>query len=202
MDNNDSASIRTNIASIHRPTRRHNIFLSHSGAQKDFVEQLCEDLERANQTPFFDKRPDSLPKGVPFAPFIFTATQECDLAIVVVSQHYFTRSKWPMTELDKIVHNGKKDSSRAMILPLFYRMSCKEFKNPRRREGWFQQWAEWAESDGRVSVERWKAAVRELDGRNGMEYVKGLGEVAYRKEIVRIVGEMLLMQRTVEEEVL
>lgn len=33
----------------------HNIFLSHSGAQKNFVEQLCEDLQRAKQSPFFDK---------------------------------------------------------------------------------------------------------------------------------------------------
>ena len=42
---------------------KHTIFMSHSGAQKNFVEQLCEDLIRAKQAPFFDKRPDSLPKG-------------------------------------------------------------------------------------------------------------------------------------------
>lgn len=64
---------------------RHTIFLSHNRAQMNFVEQLCEDLERANQAPFFDKRPDNLLKGEKFAQLIFRAARQCHLAIVVVS---------------------------------------------------------------------------------------------------------------------
>ncbi|KAG0622340.1 hypothetical protein M758_3G090500 [Ceratodon purpureus] len=173
--------------------RRHNIFLSHSGSQKDFVEQLCEDLERAKQSPFFDKRPHSLPKGEEFAPLIFTAAQECELAVVVLSEEYFTRSKWPMLELVRIVQ-----SPGCLILPLFYRLSCKEFKKPKRRERWFQVWDEWSKSDDRISLDVWKNSLRELEGRNGMEYVKAIGEVSYRKDIVATICG--LMQRRSQEE--
>lgn len=111
-----------------------NIFLSHSGAQKDFVEQLREDLERAGQSPFFDKRTNSLPKGEEFAGRIFTAAEECDLAIVVVSEEYFTRTKWPMQELVAL----SRAPGCKKILPLFFGISCKEFKNPERRRHWYQ----------------------------------------------------------------
>lgn len=158
---------------------RHTIFLSHSGAQKNFVEQLCEDLERAKQVPFFDKRPDSLPKGEKFAQLIFQAARQCQLAIVVVSEEYFSRSKWPMLELVAFVQAGK-----CTILPLFLGMSCKEFGDLKRRELWFERWNEWAQEDPRIQIDVWKEALRDLDGRNGLEYSEALGEVAYRKEVV------------------
>ena len=183
-----------NVPILQMDIRRHNIFLSHSGSQKDFVEQLCEDLERAKQSPFFDKRPHSLPKGEEFAPLIFTAAQECELAVVVLSEEYFTRSKWPMLELVRIVQ-----SPGCSILPLFYRLSCKEFKKPKRRERWFQVWDEWSKSDDRISLDVWKNSLRELEGRNGMEYVKAIGEVSYRKDIVATICG--LMQRRSQEEV-
>jgi hypothetical protein len=72
----------------------HKIFLSHSGVQKDFVEQLCEDLEGCKHFPFFDKRPSSLPKGKRFAKLILKAAQQCQMAVVVLSEDYVT-SKWP-----------------------------------------------------------------------------------------------------------
>ena len=75
----------------------HKIFLSHSGAQKDFVEELCGDLERHYHFPFFDRRPSCLPKGDRFPELILKAPQQCEMAVVVVSKDYFT-SKWPMIE--------------------------------------------------------------------------------------------------------
>ena len=158
---------------------KHTIFLSHSGAQKNFVEQLCEDLERARQAPFFDKRPDSLPKGEKFAQLIFQAAQQCQLAIVVMSEEYFSRSKWPMLELAAFVQAPK-----CTILPLFYGISCKEFGDGERRQRWFERWEKWAREDPRIQVEVWKEALHELDRRNGMEYVEAIGEVAYRKDVV------------------
>ncbi|KAG0556952.1 hypothetical protein KC19_11G090300 [Ceratodon purpureus] len=158
---------------------KHTMFLSHSGAQKGFVEQLCEDLERAKQVPFFDKRPDSLPKGEKFAQLIFQAARQCPLAIVVVSEEYFTRSKWPMLELGAFVQTGK-----CTILPLFLGITCKQFGDVKRREEWFRRWSEWAQEDPRIQVDVWKEALRDLDGRNGLEFSEALGEVAYRKEVV------------------
>lgn len=158
---------------------RHTIFLSHSGAQKNFVEQLCEDLERAKRTPFFDKRPDSLPKGEVFAQYIFNAARQCELAIVVVSEEYFSRSRWPMLELCAFAQ-----SSKCKILPLFFGLSCKEFSNVERRQRWFQTWDAWAQADPRIRVDDWKNALRELERRNGLEYVEAVGEVAYRKDVV------------------
>ena len=164
------------------------IFLSHSGAQKDFVEQLCEDLERAEQPPFFDKRLDSLPKGERFAPLIFKAIQSSELTVVVVSEEYFTKSKWPMLELASIVQGAG-----CKILPLFFGLSCEEYKNLKRREQWFQVWDKWSKEDDRICLDVWRAALWNLDGINGMEYVKATGEVAYRRQIVTIVCD--IMQR-------
>ena len=153
---------------------------------KSFVEQLCEDLERAKQSPFFDKRPHSLPTGEEFAPLICTAAQECELAVVVPSQEYFTRSTWPMMELVKIVR-----APGCSILPLFYRLSCKEFKNSKRRERWFRVWDGWSKSDNRISLDVWKDALRALEGRNGMEYVKPIGEVSSRMDIKATLSDMM-----------
>jgi hypothetical protein len=165
--------------------RSHEIFLSHSGAQKDFVDQLCVDLERAKRTPFFDRR--SLSKGEEFGQQLLTAAQECAVAVVVVSEEYFSRSKWPMLELTAIV----QAPSRPRILPLFL-LSCKEFKKPKRRQRWFALWEEWAKADPRVRPSAWKEALRVLEGRTGMEFVRQTGEVAYRKDIVTAVCSMVL----------
>ena len=73
---------------------KHKIFLSHSGAQKDFVEYLCGELEKHHHFPFFDKRSSSLPKGDRFPELILKAAQECQMAIVVISEEYFLL-KWP-----------------------------------------------------------------------------------------------------------
>jgi hypothetical protein len=158
---------------------RHTIFLSHSGAQKNFVEQLYEDLGRAKQTPFFDKRPDSLPKGEKFAQLIFQAARQCELAVVVVSEEYFSRSKWPMLELVAFVQ-----ARHCVILPLFFGLSCNEFSDVKRRQLWFKRWDEWAQEDARIRVDVWKEALKELDRRNGLEYAEALGEVTFRREVV------------------
>ncbi|KAG0601145.1 hypothetical protein M758_11G087100 [Ceratodon purpureus] len=176
---------------------KHTMFLSHSGAQKGFVEQLCEDLERAKQVPFFDKRPDSLPKGEKFAQLIFQAARQCPLAIVVVSEEYFTRSKWPMLELGAFVQTGK-----CTILPLFLGMTCKQFGDVKRREEWFRRWSEWAQEDPRIQVDVWKEALRDLDGRNGLEFSEALGEVAYRKEVVATACTILAKNVQLREQML
>jgi hypothetical protein len=127
--------------------------------QKDFVDQLCVNLERAKRTSFFDRR--SLLKGEEFGQWLLTAAQECVVAVVVVSEQYFSRSKWPMLELAIIV----QAPSRPRILPLFL-LFCKEFKKLKRRQRWFALWEEWAKADPYVHSSAWKEARRWCTGRH------------------------------------
>lgn len=178
---------------IVRIRQKHNIFLSHSGAQKDFVEQLCVDLERATLHPFFDKRSNCLPKGEEFAHRILTAATECEVAVIVITDEYFYRTKWPMLELVAVV-----EAPGCKILPLFYGLTCNEFKKQKRRDRWFRKWNEWAQLDSRIDVDTWKRALRKLDGLNGMEFKKALGEVSYRKEAVDEMCKMMQLSSQYE----
>jgi hypothetical protein len=67
---------------------KHKVFLSHSGAQKDFVEHLCVDLERCDRYPFFDKRRNSFRIGEKFPKLIFDAIEQCWVAVVVLSESF------------------------------------------------------------------------------------------------------------------
>ena len=86
---------------------KHRIFLSHSGFQKEFVWHLCEALQDRGHSPFFDKLPSSLPKGERFAELILEAAKQCEMAVVVVSEEYFT-SRWPMIELHSFAEAVRK----------------------------------------------------------------------------------------------
>ena len=98
--------------------RDHKVFLSHSSAQKGFVEQLCVDLERCDRHPFFDKRHSSLPFGANFPQLIFQAIQQCQVGVLVLSQDYFTCTKWPMLELVAMA-KFKLQNPHFIILPIF-----------------------------------------------------------------------------------
>jgi hypothetical protein len=162
----------------------HKIFLSYSGAQKDFVDQLCGDLEKFHHFPFYDKRPSSLPKGERFPELILKAAQECQMAVVVVSEEYFL-SKWPMTELHAFVQARLKSNTKLKIFPLFYKLSVSEFGNKERRDQWVNEWEEWAKTDLRINVNAWKDSLKVLASFNGIEYNQGFkGIEAYLKSIV------------------
>lgn len=95
---------------------KHDIFLSHSGQEKAFVEQLYHDLKRMNQRPFFDQESNCLPKAQKSAPEIIEAAEQCRVGVVVVSEGCLT-SKWPMLELSRFVECGVK------LFPLFFKLS-------------------------------------------------------------------------------
>lgn len=162
----------------------HKIFLSHNGAQKDFVEQLCEDLEKRYHFPFFDRRPSSLPKGERFPELILKATKQCEMAVVVISEEYFL-SKWPMIELHAFVQARLTSNTNLKILPLFYGLSVKEFTNEKRRLHWFKKWEDWAKIDSRINFKEWKESLKVLASFNGIEYnPDSRGVQAYRENIV------------------
>ncbi|KAG0611358.1 hypothetical protein M758_7G135500 [Ceratodon purpureus] len=168
---------------------KHKIFLSHSGAQKDFVEYLCGELERRHHFPFFDRRASSLPKGERFPELILKAAQQCKMAVVVISEDYFA-SKWPMIELNAFVQARSRSNTRLKILPLFYKLSVLEFGNEERRAQWFKKWEGWAQADVRININEWKEALKVLASFNGIEYNPILGGTqTYLKSIVTSICE-------------
>ncbi|KAG0575671.1 hypothetical protein KC19_5G022200 [Ceratodon purpureus] len=166
---------------------KHRIFLSHSGAQKDFVEILCEALENHGRFPFFDRRHSSLPKGESFPERILAAARQCQMGVVVVSEEYFM-SKWPMIELDAFVQTRLKQEeqqseTKLKILPLFYKLSLAEFENEERRAAWYSKWEDLAKEDKRINISSWKDSLRQLKRFNGIEYHHNMSLMAYRDEI-------------------
>jgi hypothetical protein len=70
-----------------------DIFLSHSGAQKEFVELLNAELGRVcgQYSVFFDR--DTIQHGDQISTTISDYAKTCKLAVAVLSEEYFTRSR-------------------------------------------------------------------------------------------------------------
>lgn len=135
---------------------RHNIFLSHSNddADMDFAERLCKDLEEVKQSPFFWKEQRSMIVGEFPIPIILEAARACDLAVVIVSKAYFTRNKLPILELVEIMKESRSRKTRMKIIPLFYGLTLREYKDLVRRRRWFDQWESFV--DERWTYVRWR----------------------------------------------
>ena len=177
----------------------HKIFLSHSGAQKEFVEQLCKDLESRRRFPFYDRRPSSLPKGERFPDLIKAAVAQCEMMVVVVSEEFFT-SKWPMIELNGFVQASKGKDNLKKILPLFYGLNVEEFSESYRQEKWFRTWETMAKSDDRIKVDEWKDSLKGLHAFNGWPYDRHKKEVvAYREEIVSSICKAIPSENQYDE---
>lgn len=154
------------------------------------MEQLCVDLENAGYSPFFDRRPDSLPKGERFPELIFEAAQKCLVAVVVLSQEFFI-SKWPMLELVAFVKAKKTVNPNLKILPLFYNLRAKDFKDQQIRKDVISLAENHAIVDGRINPQEWKDSIDVLESTNGEDFTNfGGSEVAYRRAIVASICKM------------
>jgi len=83
---------------------KHKIFLSHSGAQKTFVVQLCKDLEDLNYFPFFIINVPThylQEKGIKPKSLMLPKIAKY-LWWLILSREYLS-SKWPMLELVEFV---------------------------------------------------------------------------------------------------
>ncbi|KAG0577398.1 hypothetical protein KC19_5G153200 [Ceratodon purpureus] len=165
---------------------KHKVFLSHSGAQKDFVEQLCIDLETCDRYPFFDKRKSSLPVGMKFPERLFAAIQQSEVGVVVLSEEFFSKTKWPMLELVEMV----RSSASMIIVPVFLSITREECRKLESLERWIPRWKEWAEKDKTIDIEEWKLALKIFGSTTSLSYKDG--EVALRKEVVDAVCELVL----------
>lgn len=176
---------------------KHNIFLSHSGKQKDFTERLWEELRRVHYFPFFDKCPDSLLKGDEFPPAIIQAARQCHVAILVLSEEFFTRSRWPMIELNEFVKAQASINSNLKILPLFFKISVEEFKDVERRKRWQKIWEGWVDEGiknnktHKLEVADLIHALSEVEKKNGMEFVEEIGERTYIANVVGAVCNLV-----------
>jgi hypothetical protein len=168
----------------------YKIFLSHARMEKDFVEQLYEDLD--NFYPgrvFFDKDSGSLPYGENFPERILDAARNCEVAVIVISESYFTR-KWAMIELAQFV-SSQSQFPKLKILPLFYKLSVEELQRRERQKEWFKVWYSQTFTDSRIDCRAWEDALRSIYPRNGIQMIRGEREVSYRKRIVRAICDIV-----------
>ena len=164
-----------------------DIFLSHSGQEKPFVEQLYHDLKGMKQHAFFAQDSDCLPKAKKFGPEILEAAARCRVGVVVVSEGYLT-SKWPMLELSKFVE------CRVHLFPLFLKLSPSDLKGMEVETRWKKSWRQLVER-GEVKeevLELWSKAVKELRSSTGLEYGKFANtEYKYRAAVVEEICRLL-----------
>lgn len=161
------------------------MFLSHSGAQKRFVQELFAHLKAENHCPFFDEEESSLPKGENFVPLIFKAAQHCRVAVVVLSEEFLT-SKWPMIELAEFVKARNNGNKELKLLPLFYGLSVADTRDETNKRRWRAAWEAFAGTDD-SSVKAMTEAFEELRRVNGLEFLRFESEEAYRAAIVKTI---------------
>ena len=173
----------------HTLEAKHKIFLSHSGAQKSLVADLCSDLLRCDRYPFFDKLRSSLPVGERFPHLIFDAIRQCEVGVVVVSEEFFTRSKWPMLELVAMVEESKKPNRRISIIPVFYNISRDKCRDPNVQCEWMTKyWRKWEREDKeRINAEKWKSALGIFGSTTGLVMKDGILDGELRAEIVEAI---------------
>ena len=163
--------------------------------QKDFVEHLCKELERHDRYPFFDKRETSLPHGEAFPNLIFDAIRQCQVGVVVLSEEFFTRTKWPMLELVAMVKEREKngdEESCPKIIPIYYFISLQQCRDPKTHSRWVKQWEAWAKCDKRINIEEWKKVLRIFGQIKGVIKDDGMDEGKCRDRIVNVICGLVL----------
>jgi hypothetical protein len=183
-------------------TSKYTIFLSHSGAQKPFVEQLYRDFVDENQCPFFDQASRSLKRGEEFASRILKAAKECEVAIFIVTEQFLT-SKWPMLELLTCIEAQKEGNPGLKLLPVLF--DGLKFEDLHEISRWEKTWEilekSTKEKTVTITVENCKEAVRKLRSTNGLSFERFSGsEVKLRKAIVKDTLKLLALTPDIDIE--
>ncbi|GLJ42327.1 hypothetical protein SUGI_0876510 [Cryptomeria japonica] len=163
------------------------VFLSHSGKQKNFVRQLNRDLANHGVSCFFDQDRESLPLGEDFPSRIFEAAKTCKVAVFLLSKD-FLESKWPMLELSACVEarDRTRTNPNLKILPLFFQISPDALKDTKvDNEKWKQL---------KISGEKQAEWLRDLElirRINGINFRENDDEVKFRDDIVKEIWHIL-----------
>ncbi|KAG0607590.1 hypothetical protein M758_8G040700 [Ceratodon purpureus] len=183
-----------------------DIFLSHSGAQKVFVKQLYEELTRrydGQHRVFYDEY--SIKHGESISSTIMKNAKTCDLAVAVLSEEYFTRSKPPMLELAASFKASKHGNGVPCLLPVFLGLRPEHAKEYSRQLVWKSKWEEWElnekmniNTSSRSKTKRvepliWKEALDQLLDTRGPVYkphVHGNTSV-FAEFVAEVIGEKL-----------
>lgn len=169
------------VPSMSKNESKKQIFLSYSGKDRSFVEQLYEDLRNEGYRLFFDCAVESLPIGAGFSELKFQSARECDIVVVVLSEEYLL-SKGRMLELVTCL-NAQKLDSKKKIFPLFYKIVLSALKDVETQRRLLHTWETYAKEDARIDPMEWLDAVRALLNINELVF----DDVSDRKEIVRSI---------------
>jgi hypothetical protein len=82
----------------------HDVFISHTGAQKDLANSLDVALKQLKLRPFFDL--DSLQGTMGNDVIMDEAAQRAPVGVLLLSPEFFQRT-WPLRELAIIMNNGR-----------------------------------------------------------------------------------------------
>ncbi|XP_059066676.1 disease resistance protein RUN1-like [Cryptomeria japonica] len=164
-----------------------NVFLSHSGRQKNFVRQLHRDLTNQGVSCFFDQDRESLPVGEDFPSRIFEAAKTCQVAVLLLSMD-FLQSRWPMLELSAFVEarDRTRKNPNLKILPLFYQISPDALKNISAED---ENWKQLEKSEEKRA--EWHESLNAIRRNNGLKISEGDDEVKFRDEIVKEIWRIL-----------
>lgn len=193
-------------------SKSYDIFLSHSGAQKEFVEQVF--IEFAQQyghcSVFFDK--DSIKHGDSIESNIVENAKTCMIAVAVLSEEYFTRSKAPMLELVASYTASMNGNGVPCLLPVFFELRPEHVKDSVNQRNWISTWAEWRTNEimsirnpyksrpRKVEPQLWKDALFKLLDARGPVYEPdeiGNKPAVFAKTVARvIVGKLDELSRT------
>ncbi|KAG0562446.1 hypothetical protein KC19_9G147000 [Ceratodon purpureus] len=166
---------------------KHEVFLSYSRKQRDFVEQLDKDLRNCGYSPFFDRDRYSLPVTENTTDNIRAAIRQCEVGVVVLSEDFFSLTVWPMLEMAYMVE------CKTRIMPVFYGISPADLDDVDKRNRWLSEWEKWAdkhvkenpEKENLVRIPEWREALNSLGPTQGLVYDATKGQVKLRVEIVK-----------------
>ncbi|GLJ42237.1 hypothetical protein SUGI_0874290 [Cryptomeria japonica] len=165
--------------------QKFDVFLSHSGRQKNFVRQLHRDLTNQGVSCFFDEdRESCLPVAEDFPSRIFQAAETCKVAVLLLSRD-FIETKWPMLELSTFV-KARDRNPNFKILPLFFMIPPEALK---RITACNKKWKEFEKSKERRA--EWHRALKVIRGINGLKLTEDGDELEFRDEIVKKIWRIL-----------
>ncbi|KAG0586832.1 hypothetical protein KC19_2G121000 [Ceratodon purpureus] len=185
-------------------SKPYDIFLSHSGAQKDFVEQLFTELKRqyGHYSVFFDK--DSIKHGEQISPNILEHAKTCKLAVAVLSEEYLTRRKPPMLELAASYTASKNGKGVPCLLPVFLDLKPEHAKSSEKQKIWKITWEEWKRNEtmsdrpeprtNRVEPTVWREALVKLLDTRGPVYKPDENEYKsafFAKKVAGVIADKL-----------
>lgn len=189
------------MGSLPTMSRHYDVFLSHSGADKEFVEQLSKELTQyeGDFGVFFDK--NSIKYGEKIS-VILESARTCKLFVAVLSEDYFTRSKPPMMELAASYTASKDGNGVPCLLPIFLAIKPQDAK--KSSGGWLRTWKVWAMNEkmsvkerdriSRVEPDVWDKALDALLMTRGPVYIPDENKKSptiFLRKVAQVIAEKL-----------